>query len=77
MNDWRLNGQENYLFKVKLIKKKFKSCGYHDHDHCDFCWDKFSEREEDLNVGYCTSNERHWVCEVCYEDFKDLFQWEI
>ena len=77
MDDWRLNGQEDYLFGVKLLKKFFKACGFHDHDHCDFCWDKFSENKEDLNWGYCTSDEHHWVCETCYRDFKDLFKWEI
>ena len=77
MEDWRLNGQERYLFKVKLKKQKFKSCGWHDHEHCDFCWDKFSESKDDLNFGFCTEDEHHWVCETCYNDFKDLFQWEI
>ena len=46
MSDWRLNGQESYLFRAKLIKKTFQSCGFHDHDHCDFCWDKISEKKK-------------------------------
>ena len=77
MSDWRLNGQENYLFRAKLIRKTFQSCGFHDHDHCDFCWDKISEKKEDLNFGYCTHDEHHWVCETCYNDFKDKFEWTI
>ena len=77
MDDWRLNGQEDYLFKVKLFKKFFKACGIHDHDHCDFCWDKFSENVGDLNWGYCTADEHHWVCETCYNDFNHLFKWDV
>ncbi|MBE6644587.1 MAG: hypothetical protein E7612_04315 [Ruminococcaceae bacterium] len=77
MDDWRLNGQDSYLFRVKLFKKAFKACGYHDHDHCDFCWDKFSEHEDDLQFGYCTQDEHHWVCETCYNDFNHLFEWDV
>ena len=77
MDDWRLNGQEQFLLGVKLIKKRFISCGYHDHEHCDFCWDKISEEKEDLNFGYCMEDEHHWVCETCFNDFKDRFKWTI
>ena len=31
----------------------------------------------DLEFGYCTQDEEHWVCETCYRDFKDLFKWKI
>ena len=77
MEDWRLNGQETYLYKAKITRKKFKSCGFYDHAHCDFCWDKISESEDDLQIGYCTADESHWICETCYNDFKKLFLWEI
>ena len=76
MDDWRLNGQDSYLLRVKLFKKAFKAWGYYDHAHCDFCWDKFSENKDDLNWGYCTLDEDHWVCETCYNDFNHLFEWD-
>ena len=78
MDDWRLNGQEQFLLGVKLIKKRFKYRGGYDHRHCDFCWDKISEEKEDLNIGYCSSlSDDHWVCETCFNDFKDMFKWTV
>jgi len=63
---------------VSLSKRPYKPyrSGW-DHDHCEFCGAKLSERKEDLNVGYTTSDMYHWVCTVCYEDFKNMFKWEI
>jgi hypothetical protein len=53
--DWRLQGQEKYLKGVSLNLKKYST--YHDawdHDHCEFCWAKFSLKgsSEDLDEGY-------------------------
>ena len=73
MEDWRLNGQEDFLFKAKLKKTP----SYDLHTHCDFCWAKFSTYEEDLKWGYTTYDERFWICEECFNDFKDRFQWEV
>jgi len=78
MDDWRLNGQEDYLFGITLTRKKFESCGYYDHAHCDFCWAKISDCcEGALEFGYCSSGETHWICETCYKDFKDLFKFKL
>lgn len=77
MEDWRLNGQEAYLLGAKLKKTRFEAEGYYDHVHCDFCWGKISEYDGDLHVGYCTEGEIHWVCEECYNDFKDMFHFEL
>lgn len=42
MSDWRLNGQERYLYGVKLkhmnIKDKLNPS---DHEHCEFCLEKY------------------------------------
>ena len=43
----------------------------------NFCWDKISEEKEDLNFGYCMEDEHHWVCETCFNDFKDMFKWKV
>lgn len=77
MDDWRLNGQEAYLLHKKLKRQKFKSKGLYDHDHCSFCWDKFSEHEADLGVGYCTEDEYYWICDSCFHDFKEKFGWNV
>ena len=81
-DDWRRRGQENYLMNIKLYHLSFTPFSNEwDHEHCDFCWEKFSLLESDAHQGYCTTktNERKsiWICEQCFEDFKDEFHWEV
>lgn len=75
-DDWRYTGQDRYLQAVSL-----KYCAFdgkkHDHEHCGFCFAKFSDLEGDLHVGYTTEDEYHWICEKCFQDFKSLFNWKI
>ncbi len=74
-NDWRYTGQDKYLREVTL-----KYCTYHkrlpDHEHCEFCFARFSELDKDLHSGYATVDEYHWICEKCFQDFKELFNWK-
>ncbi len=73
MMDWRLTNQKKYLNKVSLkITTFFKESGW-DHEHCEFCWCKFL----DGTKGYSTLDKNHWICEKCYYDFRDEFQWKI
>ncbi|HBY64897.1 MAG TPA: hypothetical protein DEG42_00610 [Acholeplasmataceae bacterium] len=75
-DDWRLRGQEENLFKKKLYLRTWTQVKEDwDHDHCDFCWDKFSEYPEDMHEGYTTEDNYSWICPKCVEDFKDMFQW--
>jgi len=79
-NDWRLQGQEKYLKGVTLYLKKYiKYRDTRDHDHCEFCWAKFSLEgsSDDLDEGYATKDNYHWICMRCFDDFKDIFQWKI
>jgi hypothetical protein len=62
-NDWRFQGQDKYLMNVQLMFIKFNN-SVRDHDHCDFCSNKFSERQGDLQEGYCTFDKYHWNCAV-------------
>jgi hypothetical protein len=58
-----------------------------DHDHCKFCWVTFEEQAKvaarpplDRRVvteGYLVVGSRHWICEECFEDFKDEFRWSV
>ncbi len=75
-NDWRFQGQDKYLMNVQLMFSKFDN-SVRDHNHCDFCSEKFSELEEDLHEGYCTLDKYHWICEKCFNDFKDMFKWQV
>jgi len=74
--DWRIRDQDIYLMNKELRFSKFDK-SIRNHDHCQFCWEKFSENESDLHVGYCTLDYYYWICEECYGDFKNMFQWKL
>ena len=77
-NDWRLSGQKEILFKKTLYFRTWKAPRPEwDHDHCAFCWAKFSDVPDTLHEGYATEDERHWICPACYNDFKEMFQWVV
>ena len=90
-DDWRLQGQDRYLQGVTLEWRRCRSPRPSwDHDHCDFCWAKFAESgraeapiPEALAEGYTTTDahprgaEAYWVCEPCFEDFHERFEWSV
>lgn len=77
-NDWRLTGQQSYLMNKRLTKCAYRQLSEEwEHDHCAFCWDKFSENSEDLNIGYCTEDKKYWICEDCFNDFKKMFNFTV
>ncbi len=82
-DDWRLDGQEVYLKDAILKYSKFNAKKYgHNHAHCQFCFATFMEIEdpEILNWGYCTLYRKKsecWICEKCFNDFKDIFNWKV
>ena len=63
--------------KNLYYKKYSKYSEKWEHDHCEFCGLKFSEKEGDLHHGYCTEDEYYWICENCFEDFKEMFHWKV
>jgi len=87
--DWRLGrDQEEYLKGETLIWKSFKSKLHKDdpyysgdHYHCEFCWHTFMENcngmEDCSTGGYCTLDERIWICETCFKDFEKMFNWHV
>ena len=76
-DDWRLQGQERYMKGAKMKRARFPEDSKSDHEHCAFCWAKFYTGDEDLKEGFCTLDAYRWVCEKCFEDFKDMFEWEL
>ena len=81
-SDWRLQGQEKYLWGVTLVHRRYRryskdpNC---DHDHCEFCWAKFMVENfpDVLHQGYTTKDGYRWICEQCFADFKDMFEWQV
>lgn len=79
-DDWRLQGQEDYLMGIKLRFEKYKAYSEKwDHDHCEFCWQEFRVScDPDLETeGYTTEDNYRWICKKCFEDFKEMFKWAI
>jgi hypothetical protein len=81
-SDWRLQGQETYLAGAVLVRRvygRYEQNPEWDHDHCEFCWAKFSTVAGDgvHTRGYCTPDEYRWVCERCFEDFREAFRWSV
>ena len=77
MNDWRITNQKKYLDKVHIIKSNISQFPEKDHEHCCFCWAKFGNDFDMLKYGYCTIDHNHWICETCYNDFKEMFEWTV
>ena len=76
MDDWRLQGQERYLLNVALEFKTYLCRSGSDHDHCEFCYAKFSlDIPDALTAGFATADAYRWICAVCYSDFKHQFGW--
>ncbi|MCZ6804390.1 MAG: hypothetical protein O7D86_10770 [Proteobacteria bacterium] len=70
---------QKYLLGVHLSKKEYRKYREDwEHDHCEFCSVKFSETEPgSLREGYATEDNYRWICEPCFNDFKNKFNWQI
>ena len=62
---------------VMLRRRPWRASPDNDHDHCAFCWEKFAAYEGCLQEGYCTEDEKDWICEDCFNDFRDRFGWRV
>jgi len=79
-NDWRLTNQERYLKGATLIWRPYSPArAGNDHDHCEFCFAKFmtADAPDILREGYSTPDRYRWVYKTCFDDFADLFAWQV
>lgn len=67
--------QKTYLRNKTLLFKQFKAIG--DHRHCELCWNRISNANEDLHCGYYEEISGSWICEACFNDFRELFHWNV
>lgn len=73
--DWRIRDQMDFLYGVELLHRSYSTQKENwDHDHCIFCWEKFQSNNQ---MGYCTKDLYYWVCEECFSDFKEMFNWKL
>lgn len=79
--DWRLQNQEAYLSNLGWKKKYyFQYREGWDHDHCEFCGATFSvgaKHEGSIDHGYTAKQGYYWVCEQCFSDFQEQFNWKV
>ncbi len=76
-DDWRRQGQE-YLSGARWVFRAYRPYRSDwEHDHCVLCSAKLSCDEVDLNEGYATEDEYHWVCAECFADFRDELGWSV
>lgn len=77
--DWRYRTAAPDLRGQTLWKERWRAPRPSwDHDHCEFCWAKFSESIEGaLREGYVTAGGREWVCPACFADFRDAFDFTL
>ncbi len=75
-NDWRLQGQEQYMKNLSFVMKQFPLETL-DHCHCEFCWEKIGYGNDAITKGYQSTDKYRWVCEACFQDFKDMFNFVV
>lgn len=75
INDSRLKGQEKYLINAHFVKALYPKEN-NKHNQCEFCKKFFGETNQ-LFKGYTTKERNYWICENCFEDFKELLLFKI
>ena len=45
------------------------------HDHCSFCLEK--ALTDKPCTFYCTEDMYYWICEECFQDFREKFNWTV
>ena len=78
-DDWRLQGQDWLREELLRFRAYVPPKAGFEHDHCEFCWIPFKSQpapEGAAHEGFVTEDKR-WVCETCYEDFKLMFDWRL
>jgi len=82
-------GQERFLQGAEFVHKPYRVWSDRwEHDHCAFCTRKFVEArrstDDAVTIGYAAlargpegQDDYHWVCEACFADFCERFEWRV
>ena len=82
-NDWRLTKSHENIKKEKEWKFKIYTPRREtwEHEHCVLCGDKISQYENTIHEGYTSTSKGRkdywWLCPECFNDFKEMFGWEV
>ncbi len=83
--DWRYDMGKNLKNCIFVFKKYEPIEENNDHDHCEFCGEKFSLGEiEGLKEGYLNiiysktgKKQGRWVCKKCFADFQNSLDLKV
>lgn len=64
---------KNYLYDKRIEKKDYPT--NLEHTHCELCWARFGNYAGDLKQGYYECESQSWICENCYNIFREYFRW--
>jgi hypothetical protein len=65
---------------VRRVWTRPKGDEWYDHDHCNYCFAKFSDTEPNaLREGFATLDEAVWVCSDCanISALRDYFHFTV
>ena len=63
---------------LELVYKKWDSTSEErDHEHCLVCREGIGEYEGGFREGYYLREKNTWVCENCFNGFKDKCKWKV
>ena len=78
MREWNVEESDislnNHVLHRKIFSDRLKDT---EHEHCEFCSALFGSQKRDFVEGYCTEDYYYWICDHCYNEFKDEFNWTI
>lgn len=78
MNIWCVEEADNNMRNHVLLKVKFSDrLTETEHEYCEFCMARFGNVNKDFKEGYRTQNYYYWVCEDCFDEYKEEYHWTV
>ena len=74
-DDWRYQGQDKFLKGLEFSFSEYIPKLQNDHDHCEFCSNKFSNTIQDaIKEGWTDQAKNRWICKECFQDFEQVIK---
>ena len=71
-------GQDKYMKNIAFTRMTLEESEYEAFfEHCEFCYAVISELPMCRHVGYYTGKYTYWVCEDCFDRFKEEYNWQM
>ena len=73
--DWA-SRTKPYLHHRILYRRRFPAASG-DHAHCEVCWARIGNGEGDSSTGYYEPDTFNWICRVCAQELRTVFDWTL